>query len=151
MTTPYAGGPEPVDDETDVTGPPYADQPYRGTRVVEREVLERPGPRPMVVRSGPSLAHRLVVLVFGLVQLLILLRIVLLLVDAVRANPIVAWVLDLSQLFVAPFVGILRTNALSAGGSTLDVAAIVALIGWTIAEMVVLAIVNALVDRGAVA
>ncbi|MDA8204225.1 MAG: YggT family protein [Chloroflexi bacterium] len=149
VTNPY-DGPDTVDDETNVS-PSYPDQPYRGTRVVEREVRERPEPRPAVVRTGPSLAHRLVVLVFGLIQLLILLRIVLLLVDAVRANPIVAWVLDLSQLFVAPFVGILRTNALSAGGSTLDVAAIVALIGWTIAEMVVLAIVNTVVDRGALA
>ena len=48
-------------------------------------------------------------------------------------------------------MGILRTNALSAGGSTLDVAAIVALIGWTILELVVLAIVNTVADRESVA
>jgi hypothetical protein len=43
---------------------------------------------------------------------------------------------------VAPFEGILRTNALTAGGSVLDVAAILALIGWTLLEMVVLAVVR---------
>ena len=45
-------------------------------------------------------------------------------------------------MFVAPFEGILRTNALASGGSTLDVAAVLALIGWTLLELVVLAIVR---------
>lgn len=42
----------------------------------------------------------------------------------------------------APFEGILRTNALSGSGSTLDVTAIVALVGWAILELVVLALVR---------
>ena len=40
--------------------------------------------------------------------------------------------------FVAPFDGILNSNALSSGGSTLDVAAVVAFVGWTILELIVL-------------
>lgn len=154
MTAPY-GDPAPVVDDTQVTGPgtgyPGARRPIERT-VVEREVDDGPPvSRPVVVRSGPGIAQRIVVLVFGLIQLIILLRIVLLLADAIRSNSLVSSILDLSQVFVAPFVGILRTNALSAGGSTLDVAAIVALIGWTIFELVVLAIVNTVVDRGSVA
>ena len=39
---------------------------------------------------------------------------------------------------MAPFEGILRTDALRAGGSTFDVAAIVALVGWTILELIVI-------------
>ena len=45
-------------------------------------------------------------------------------------------VLNFSQVFVGPFEGILRTDALSHGGSVLDIAAIVALIGWTILEAI---------------
>ena len=47
-------------------------------------------------------------------------------------------VLDISQVFVAPFEGILRTDSLSAAGSVLDVTAIVAFVGWTILEVIVL-------------
>ena len=51
-------------------------------------------------------------------------------------------ILDVSQVFVAPFEGILRTDALRASGSILDVSAVVALIGWTILEIVVIAAVR---------
>ena len=46
---------------------------------------------------------------------------------------------DISAVLVAPFEGILRTNAISAGGSVLDGSALVALIGWTILELVIIA------------
>jgi len=94
------------------------------------------------VRRTPSWAEmlrRIVVFVFALIQALIVLRIVLLLVDASQANAIVNWVLDTSQWFVAPFEGILRTDALHAGAAVLDVAAVVALIGWTILEWLIVA------------
>ena len=42
-------------------------------------------------------------------------------------------------MFVAPFEGILRTTSLSAAGSVFDVAAVVALIGWTVVELIVVA------------
>jgi hypothetical protein len=94
-----------------------------------------------VTRTGPGApeyARRLIVLAFGLIQLVIGARIVLLLLDARPANDLVAGVLNVSQVFVAPFEGILRTDALSAGGSTLDVTAIVALVGWTILQLVLI-------------
>jgi hypothetical protein len=86
---------------------------------------------------GPSeMTRRVVVLVFGLIQVLIGARIVLLLIDAREANGIVSGILTLSQLFVAPFEGILRTDALRSAGSVLDITAIVAFIGWTIIELI---------------
>ena len=42
------------------------------------------------------------------------------------------------QWFVGPFEGILHTNAIQAGGSVLDVTAILAFVGWTILELIVL-------------
>jgi len=92
--------------------------------------------------SGSTLASRVVIVVFGVIQLIIGLRIVLLLLDARQGNDLVRAILDISQVFVAPFEGILRSNALSSGGSTLDVAAVLALIGWTLLELVVLAVVR---------
>jgi len=88
-----------------------------------------------VTRSGPGgseMTRRVVMLLFGLIQIVIVLRIVLLLLDARTGNALVSGILDISKIFVAPFEGILNANALSSGGSTLDVAAVVALVGWTI-------------------
>ncbi|HJW21678.1 MAG TPA: hypothetical protein VJ506_04535 [Candidatus Limnocylindrales bacterium] len=96
----------------------------------------------VVSPSGGELGRRLVVLVFGIIQLLIALRIVLLLLDARQGNDIVRFILDASQLFVAPFIGILNVDALRANGSVLDVAALAALIGWTVLEAIALWIVN---------
>jgi hypothetical protein len=92
-------------------------------------------------RTGPGgseMTRRIVVLVFGLIQVVIGARIVLLLLDAREANALVSGILNVSQIFVAPFEGILRTDSLRAAGSVLDVAAIVALVGWTILELIVI-------------
>jgi len=94
-----------------------------------------------ITRSGPGgseMARRIIALVFGLIQIVIGLRIVLLLLDARTGNALVSGILDISKIFVAPFEGILNSNALTAGGSTLDVAAVVAFVGWTILELIVL-------------
>lgn len=88
--------------------------------------------------EGAEFTRRIVVLLFGLIQLIIGLRFVLLLLDAREANGIVSGILNFSQLFVAPFEGILKTDALHASGSIFDVTAVVAFVGWTIIELVVL-------------
>jgi hypothetical protein len=93
-----------------------------------------------ITRTGPGgseMARRIIVLLFGLIQVVIGLRIVLLLLDARTGNALVSGILDVSKIFVAPFEGILNTNALSSGGSTLDVAAVVAFVGWTVLELIV--------------
>src|SRR6266516_6493990 len=64
--------------------------------------------------GGSEMARRIVVLLFGLIQILIGARILLLLLDAREANALVTWILNASDWFVAPFEGILRTNALHA-------------------------------------
>lgn len=94
--------------------------------------------RTTMTPGRPELGRRIIVLVFGLVQLLIGVRFLLLLLDAREGNGLVSGILNLSQLFVAPFEGILRSDALHAGGSTFDIAALVALIGWTVLEFVVI-------------
>jgi len=88
--------------------------------------------------SNNETARRIVVLIFGLIQIVIGLRIVLLLLNAHTGNFIVSVINDLGGVLIAPFEGILRTDALSRGGSVLDVAAIVALVGWTIVEAIVI-------------
>ena len=102
--------------------------------VVQRRVTRTP--------SGGELAGRVVILLFGIVQALIILRIVLLLLDAREANDLVSWILNASQLFVAPFEGMLKTNALTAGGSYFDIAAVLALLGWSVLEALILAAVG---------
>jgi len=92
--------------------------------------------------SRDETARRVVIFIFGIVQAIIALRIVLLLFDARESNGLVSAILDLSQILVAPFEGILRTNAMTSGGSILDVAAIVALIGWTLIELLVIAAIG---------
>jgi hypothetical protein len=94
-----------------------------------------------VAAAGPGaseMSRRIIVLVFGLIQIVIGARIVLLLLDAREANGLVSGVLNVSQVFVAPFDGILRTDALHAGGAVLDITAIVAFVGITIIELIVL-------------
>lgn len=88
--------------------------------------------------GGSEMMRRIVILLFGLIQLVIALRIVLLLLDARESNGLVSWILNVSQVFVAPFDGILRTDNLHAAGSVLDVTAIVALVGISILELIVI-------------
>ncbi len=92
-------------------------------------------------RAGPEgseLIRRVLILVFGLIQILIVARIVLLLLNAKESNDLVSGILNLSQLFVGPFEGILRADSLHASGSVLDIAAVVAFVGWSLLELIVL-------------
>jgi hypothetical protein len=94
-----------------------------------------------IIRKGPGgteLAKRVVIFVFGLIQVVIAARFVLLLIDARKGNDIVSGIINVSQLFVAPFEGILRTKALDTTGSAFDITAIVAFIGWTLVELIVI-------------
>ena len=104
------------------------------------EVVERAEVAP----SGGEMLRRVVILIFGIIQVFIILRIVLLLLNAREGNDLVSFILTTSQLFVAPFVGIFNSDALKSGGSTLDIAAIAALIGWSLLEVIVIWAVNLL-------
>jgi uncharacterized protein YggT (Ycf19 family) len=150
-----------------VTGEPYADD----TRVVERETyVEREQPvdrgyvppaqpaAPQVnVNSGPPTyrepvvtndpgplyyVRRVVSLLFGILVVLIGLRILLLLLVANEGNTIVDFILSATEPFVAPFRGIFSLNEVTAGQSTLDVAAVVALVGWLLIYLLIMAILR---------
>jgi hypothetical protein len=88
--------------------------------------------------SNNETARRIIVLVAGLIQIVIGLRIVLLLLDARTGNLLVQVVNNVGGLLTAPFQGILRISAVASGGAVLDVAAVVAFVGWTIIELVAL-------------
>lgn len=105
-----------------------------GYAVAERSVKYKP--------SGAEFARRIVTLIFGLIIGLIALRVLLLLVAARQGNDLVSGIYNLSEIFVAPFRGILRIEEVSAGASQLDFGAIVAIVGWVVIYLVILAIVN---------
>jgi hypothetical protein len=109
----------------------YPSQTVTDSSVVSETVRRSP--------SGAEVARRTVAFIFGIIQALIAVRIVLLLVDANQANGLVKLIYDASAIFVGPFDGILHTNAVRAGASVLDIAAIVAIVGWTILELLILA------------
>jgi hypothetical protein len=127
-------------DRTVVTAGPTAVPAPAGTpSPTSNEVVRTDSQR--ITRAGPGgseVGRRIVVLLFGLIQVVIGLRFVLLLLDAREANGLVSGILNFSQLFVAPFEGILRTDALHAAGSTLDITAVVAFVGWTVLELIVI-------------
>src|SRR3990170_3508747 len=124
------------------SGPPLPRMPASREGVMSTESTDqtvRTDRQTTTTRPGNSeMSRRIIVLVFGLVQVLIGLRFVLLLLDAREANALVSGILDFSQLFVAPFEAILRTDALNSAGSILEVTAVVAFVGWTILELIIL-------------
>ena len=88
--------------------------------------------------SNNETARRVAVLVFGLIQIVIGLRIAFLLLDARTGNVLVSVINGLGAVLTAPFQGILQISDVAAGGSVLDIAAVVALVGWTIVELIVI-------------
>lgn len=108
--------------------------PTGGQQTVRTDSSRTTGRRP----QDAEMIRRIVVLVFGLIQIFIGARIVLLLLDAREANALVSGILTISQVFVAPFEGILRTDSLNSAGSILDVSAVVAIVGWTVLELIVI-------------
>jgi hypothetical protein len=67
---------------------------------------------------------RIVTFAFGVLQALLILRIILLLLVANPGNDIVALVLNITQPFVEPFLNMFALNRVTADqGSVLDVAA----------------------------
>lgn len=110
-------------------------QPVQGTAVRTTERAYRP--------AGPSASGtiaRIVTLLFGILQAALVLRIILLLLVANPGNDIVSMILSITDPFVEPFRGMFALDKVTGDqGSQLDVAAIVALIAWTLIEMLILA------------
>jgi uncharacterized protein YggT (Ycf19 family) len=118
--------------ETSV-GDPVVTRDAATRRVTERYV-EPAGP------GGAATAARIVTFIFGILQALLVLRIILLLLVANPGNDVVSFVLSVTDPFVEPFRGMFQLDRVTADqGSTLDIAAIVALIGWTLIEALIIA------------
>jgi len=112
---------------------PYA-APNTTDAVRTTETAYRPaGP------GGATVAARIVTFAFGILQALLILRIVLLLLIANPGNGIVDAIFSITQPFVDPFIGMFSLDRVTAGRSVLDVAAVVALVAWTLLEAVILA------------
>jgi uncharacterized protein YggT (Ycf19 family) len=88
-------------------------------------------------------ARRIVSLLFGILFVLIALRVLLLLLVANQANAIVDFIYGITEPFVAPFRGVFAIDIVSPGGaSALDVGALVALVGWFLIYLLIMAILN---------
>jgi len=100
--------------------------------------------------AAPSplvMVRRVLGLLFGILVVLIGLRILLLLLGANEGNALVDGIYGITEIFVAPFRGVFSIDQVSpTGSSVFDVAAVVALVGWALIALLVIAILN-LVDR----
>lgn len=93
--------------------------------------------------GGAAVAARFVTFLFGVLQVALILRIILLLLVANPGNDVVQLILNLTDPFVEPFRGMFQLDRVRADqGSVLDIAAIVALIGWSLVELLVLALIR---------
>ncbi len=116
--------------------------PAHAADVHTRERYVRPGP------TGGEMLRRLIMLIFGILQALIILRIILLLLVANEGNDLVAGILGITDPFVEPFRGMFRFDEVTAGRSQLDLAAVVALVGWTLLEALIIALLSLGARRG---
>lgn len=144
---------DPVDSETRVVerqtyvererpvAEPYPAEPASGpvnvNAATSRGYAEPAGPGPL------SYVRRVVSLLFGILAVLLGLRILLLLLVANQTNNIVDFVYNVTEPFVAPFRGIFAIDQVTpGGGSVFDVAAVVALVGWLLIYLLLMAILR---------
>jgi uncharacterized protein YggT (Ycf19 family) len=92
-------------------------------------------------------ARRVVGLLFGVLVTLIGLRIILLLLGANAGNALVDVIYAITEPLVAPFRGVFSIDVIApTGANVLDVGALVALVGWALIAVLILAILR-LPDR----
>jgi uncharacterized protein YggT (Ycf19 family) len=118
--------------QTNSTDAYGASAPPSTIRTIDTYVAPGPG--------GATIAARVVTFLFGILQVLLILRIILLLLVANPGNDVVSFVFNITQPFVEPFINMFSLNRVAADqGSVLDITAIVALIAWTLIEALILA------------
>lgn len=120
--------------------------------VPSNQVNVNDGGRRVVGAPGPLYyARRVIVLLFGILFVLLALRIILLLLGANSDNGIVDGIYNVTEPFVAPFRGIFNFDLVRPSvNHVLDVAALVSLVGWILIELLILAVLR-LGDRDTVA
>lgn len=142
----------------------YERRTVRETTVVESDPVDPNVPAPpasstvrttsaayVPARPEPVVtAARVVTFLFGILQASLILRIVLLLLVANPGNDVVALILNVTDPFVEPFRGMFALDRVgSDAGSVFDLAALVALIGWTLVEALILALLRIFARRPA--
>ncbi|HET6379809.1 MAG TPA: YggT family protein [candidate division Zixibacteria bacterium] len=97
-----------------------------------------------VVRESPmGPIRRVVNLIFGVIIALIGLRILLLVLGANEGNALVDGIYAITEIFVAPFRGVFSIDEVRpTGQSVLDIAALVAIVGWALIALLVNAILR---------
>lgn len=116
---------------------PYVAEPSASTVRTTERAYTSTGP------GGPAVLARFVTFLFGVLQVALILRIILLLLVANPGNDVVQLILSITDPFVEPFRGMFQIDRVTADqGSKLDIAAIVALIGWSLVELLILALVR---------
>ena len=150
---------EPVDDTEVVERQTYVERPvdpgYVPPAAAAAPVAQQPvnvnaapayAAEPAYVDTGPGplyWARRILSLLFGILFVLLALRIVLLLLVANESNDIVNFIYDITEPFVAPFRGMFQFDVVAPGnGSVFDFAAVVALIGWLLIYLLIMAILR---------
>ena len=92
--------------------------------------------------------RRLVGVLFGVLVTLIAIRFLLLLLGANTGNAIVDGIYNFTEIFVAPFRGIFSLDQVSpVGASVVDFSALVALVGWSLIALLIIALLR-IPDRG---
>ncbi|MGH2384900.1 MAG: YggT family protein [Candidatus Limnocylindria bacterium] len=156
------------DRRNDPVEPGPVDPVDNETRVVERQAYverERPAAEPHPAPAQPAgsqvnvnsgdrayvdtaapgplyYVRRILSLLFGILAVLLGLRILLLLLVANQGNTIVDFVFSVTEPFVVPFRGVFAINEVRAGEAALDVAALVALVGWLLIYLLLMAILR---------
>ena len=138
-TTVDPAAPAATPTNTDPVAPPVQ---AASVRTTERAYVPA-GP------SGLATIMRVVTFVFGVLQALLILRIILLLLVANAGNDVVGFILSVTDPFVDPFRGMFAIDRVTAGQSKFDIAALVALIGWTLVELLILALLRVFARRPA--
>ncbi len=91
-----------------------------------------PAPGPLTV------VRRIVALLFGILEVLLAVRIILLALGANSGNGIVDGIYNITDPFVGPFVGIFNINHVRpTGDSVIDIAAIVAVFAYALLAILV--------------
>jgi len=92
--------------------------------------------------SAGSWLSRVVMFVFGVVELLILVRFFLLLVGANTQTGFVQWIHQTAGIFMAPFIAILGTQTID--GAVFEWAALIAIAVYAIIAWLIVAAIDAL-------
>jgi uncharacterized protein YggT (Ycf19 family) len=131
------------DQAIDETGEhPTYDAPPRGGD----QVNVNAGESRTYVDEGPSplaLVRRVFGLIFGVMIALIGIRILLLALGANEGNALVDGIYGITEPLVAPFRGIFSMDQVQpAGRSVFDIAALVAIVGWSLIALLVMAVLK---------